>query len=862
MAINNTNDTNKQLVSLEEQNDIGVQRVFENVIETIFDVLPNEPNDRKREQDRRRKFKDKLLDKYPNQLIVDSSYIDSDGKSNKQYTNTILVTETLKWWQDKIVEQFSENYTLHNKDLSNGHQVMFKDSDGNKFLSFSFYPSRTKLMVQGNHSDLTKWIGIFRKLSASVNAEAESSGTSEDNNNTAANVIDGQNHLNNMNTETELTSTSNINCNVPASLVDEQQGASKVTEMDGAIITSDQAQQGASKVAEIDGTSASDMDKEWIDVSVSFDNLALGKELHTLDITDDDAVNEQDHQTPSPTFKTPINRRRCSSRLSFGIRGRPITRAHDSTQVVRLRHRLDALDAILSGLQGGILKVVDSLSDYKDNTEKCITDMVNKVTVKVTDVIRDGIPKKQCNCSRDASSPQHLIEQVNREAVKSIKTLGEKVSQLQSVSNTDHIDNFKQMIDDVVTKPLDRIQRDISHNSEVIGKLKQSVAQSGTAYNEATENMLQILNQRHIPDNSSKPNQPSSSLKSHRSESGVRETRPDIDNPSLNRRYVPHEEQIRGNSRREEIANTPGPRKENKKRTVLVIGDSTTKLIDKRRLLRHETVSKCRAGTISQVHEKIVTGGTHEMDKIIICAGLNDLRGGSSPEQVTSEMKCLVDDILSRHPQGYIYICSMLPVNIREVPKQKITRTNSQLEELQKYSERVYYIDLFSAFLNQTSPSWELLEKDGLHPSLKGTIVMMSCIQRKIQLHDRQSARHKFISKPATPSSMSYANCVSGSSTRDMPGPPTSQDTIQPHSQYSHLHSNGSYQLQDAKFNQHSSLYPSQITGPPRTLGANPWWPMNGFYPQMTTPLYPQMQMTVPNIYPHAVQIPQHSRMC
>lgn len=108
---------------------------------------------------------------------------------------------------------------------------------------------------------------------------------------------------------------------------------------------------------------------------------------------------------------------------------------------------------------------------------------------------------------------------------------------------------------------------------------------------------------------------------------------------------------------RAETENSSGPKKDNQKRTVLVIGDSTTKLMDKRRLLHQETVSKCRAGTISEACEKIVMGGSHEMNKIIICAGLNDLGGDSSPDQVGSEMKYLIDDVLSRHPWGpHIYL--------------------------------------------------------------------------------------------------------------------------------------------------------------------------------------------------------------
>jgi hypothetical protein len=124
----------------------------------------------------------KLLPNHPYKLIVDSSYIDCDGKENKQYTNTILVTEDLPWWQEKIIEQFCDVYTQHNKGLSSGHQIVFKDGDGNKHLTFSLYPSKNKLMVQGSHKDLCKWIDSFRTLSAGGSTETVCTGASHDSN--------------------------------------------------------------------------------------------------------------------------------------------------------------------------------------------------------------------------------------------------------------------------------------------------------------------------------------------------------------------------------------------------------------------------------------------------------------------------------------------------------------------------------------------------------------------------------------------------------------------------------------------------------------------------------------------------------
>jgi hypothetical protein len=76
----------------------SIRHVHANVIETLFSALPTEPLDRKREQERRRKYKDKLQVEHPGKLIVDSSYVNNEGKEEKQYTNAIIVTDEIDWW--------------------------------------------------------------------------------------------------------------------------------------------------------------------------------------------------------------------------------------------------------------------------------------------------------------------------------------------------------------------------------------------------------------------------------------------------------------------------------------------------------------------------------------------------------------------------------------------------------------------------------------------------------------------------------------------------------------------------------------------------------------------------------------------
>ena len=70
----------------------------------------------------------------------------------------------------------------------------------------------------------------------------------------------------------------------------------------------------------------------------------------------------------------------------------------------------------------------------------------------------------------------------------------------------------------------------------------------------------------------------------------------------------------------------------------------------------------------------------------------------------------------------------------------------------------MFFIDTSREFANHEVP-WTLFEKDQIHPNLKGSMVMVDCIRKRISLSERKQALRSFISKPATPYSrqMSYA---------------------------------------------------------------------------------------------------------
>ena len=123
-------------------------------------------------------------------------------------------------------------------------------------------------------------------------------------------------------------------------------------------------------------------------------------------------------------------------------------------------------------------------------------------------------------------------------------------------------------------------------------------------------------------------------------------------------------------------------------------------------------------------------------------------------------MRTLVEETLHRHPQCYIYICSILPVNCPGVSRDMITRLNTGIESLQRAFERVFYVNTMAAFSNYESP-WLLFDRDHVHPSKHGVTVMMNTISKKVISHHKSF--HQFTSKKVTPT-LSFASSVSGDS--------------------------------------------------------------------------------------------------
>lgn len=753
----------------------GVRHIHQNVIETIFKALPTEPSERKKEQDKRRKFKEKIMSKYRGKLIVDSSYISADGREIQTYTNTILVTEQYDWWQEKVEEEYGQKYLQKNKDLSSGHQLVFTDGDNAKVLTFSFYPARNKIMVQGSHDDLNKWIDLFHKLTSSSdqhpppgkNDEKDSLACSDKASDEQGSGIEEQ-ASHGTKTACELLGDNEWHSPNPDEDPIKQSNSQEVSENhDSSTITEDD------KLSDVLPS-----DDEWQDAI----------ELHSTEISAEDnealenTLTDNSPSSPNVVHRASLNKRRRSSKVT--VRRRSMA-AWDSLQVIRVRHRLEALEGIISGLQGGVLKLVDAIHHYTDNTEKTINEQAKNVIDKLT--VRTG-NGGQDKCTQDHTTLTKLVENSQRTITEKIQSINTKISCMDhTVSKSDATNKINSMNDKLekiyslsreIHKACEGVPQSVSNTESKLNEtqMKTEIANKSTLDQLKTvvhkiDRLAEMNDGQHsqiehkLDVSIQAATQPASGIEkdANHTDKKPSETHPnDVTRTNQSARPKERGNEAGTDTTSRDIHTTerrPHNVPKQQERRTLLVGDSTTKLLDKRVLLKSETISKCRATTINDANAKISSGGPHEMDKVVFCVGLNDLRNGKSVQQIEKDMRYLIEETMYRHPHSTIYVCSILPVNCREVTSNEILSANKQLRALERLYNSVQYIDTCTEFLNHDTP-WTLFDKDGIHPNTRGNITMVSIIRKKLQSSHRQP--RTWSRKLANTVDLSYADSVAG----------------------------------------------------------------------------------------------------
>lgn len=460
--------------------------------------------------------------------------------------------------------------------------------------------------------------------------------------------------------------------------------------------------------------------------------------------------------SPTHSMAGKSSRRSCPRRrVSAGITLRRHSVRRDSLQTVRIKQLIEGLEGVVTGLQGGVLQLIESVHNYKQDTEqliakqtKSLMDKLQTINTRVTsidltspekDVAEkiNNLSRKMTDmnqCGNDIQKKYSHFSQDLANVADKLKGLNRKVTDLNSCSsdiNKKHENIPKDLAD--IRYAIDGVAQKIDNSTKKTAESLAVIDEKITTQPEMTRQHDSGTRRNQVSEastNSQRPLAGTNTVTSVRPKT----TATNSDTEYQHKRDADHRLQ---------------------ERRVLLIGDSTTRLLDKRQVLKEETISKCRAGTIHEAYTKISTGGSHKMSKIVYCVGLNDLRDGKSLHQIENDMKDLVDETVYRHPGSSIYICSILPVKCSQINSSQITSVNKQLRSLEGYNTCVHFIDSHSEFLNYDG----LFEQDGVHPNTRGAAVMVRMIRKKLQYQRPQP--QSWNRRLANPTQMSYAECVS-----------------------------------------------------------------------------------------------------
>ena len=114
--------------------------------------------------------------------------------------------------------------------------------------------------------------------------------------------------------------------------------------------------------------------------------------------------------------------------------------------------------------------------------------------------------------------------------------------------------------------------------------------------------------------------------------------------------------------------------------------------------------------------------------KIFIMIGINDLLNNIEANKVLDNYQKIITSIKNSSPKTKIYIESILPMNFeidktkRPVNNQNISDLNNNLKKLSDNSN-IFYIDLYSKFLNPANQLDEKYTLDGIHLNGRGYLV-------------------------------------------------------------------------------------------------------------------------------------------
>lgn len=117
---------------------------------------------------------------------------------------------------------------------------------------------------------------------------------------------------------------------------------------------------------------------------------------------------------------------------------------------------------------------------------------------------------------------------------------------------------------------------------------------------------------------------------------------------------------------------------------------------------------------------------------IHVMAGINDLKNGATDDEVLTRLQQIMQQLRSRHPQAQIYVHSLLPTRLANLPATRIQHFNQRLAFITQ-QQNVRYLNLTPYFADADGNLQQNLTTDGLHLNAQGYANWQLAIQNAQQ---------------------------------------------------------------------------------------------------------------------------------
>ncbi len=171
------------------------------------------------------------------------------------------------------------------------------------------------------------------------------------------------------------------------------------------------------------------------------------------------------------------------------------------------------------------------------------------------------------------------------------------------------------------------------------------------------------------------------------------------------------------------------------KNDIYFLGDSLTDGGEWSELLSNNNIKNrgingdSTTGVLNRLNQIV----KNKPQKIFIMIGINDLLANIEPNIVLDNYQKIIQTIKINSPNTKIYIESILPINFeidktkRPITNQNISDLNNKLKDLSNNSN-IFYIDLYSKFLDSSNQLDKQYTLDGIHLNGQGYLIWKTTI--------------------------------------------------------------------------------------------------------------------------------------